>query len=55
VALALDYDALEHLGPAARALDHLEVDAQAVAGVELRDAAELSALKAVDDGTHVNA
>jgi hypothetical protein len=35
VALALDHDALEDLRAAARALDHLEVDAQAVAGVEL--------------------
>ena len=34
LALALDDDALEDLGAAARALDHLEVDADAVAGLE---------------------
>ena len=52
VALALDDDALEDLGAAARALDDLEVDADAVAGVELRDAAQLGALEAFDDGAH---
>jgi hypothetical protein len=52
VALALDHDALEHLGAASRALDHLEVDAQAVARVELGDAPQLCAFEAVDDGAH---
>src|SRR5213075_2559062 len=37
VALALDHDALEDLGPAARALDDLEVDLHPVAGLEGRD------------------
>ena len=48
-ALALDHDALEDLGAAAGALHHLEVHAHAVAGLEDRDAAQLSALDAVDD------
>src|SRR5262249_39100640 len=52
VALALDHDALEHLGPLARSLDDLEMDLHAVAGLEARDAAQLCALKAVDDGAH---
>src|SRR3954454_3532606 len=52
VALALDDDALEDLGAPARPLDHLEVDADAVAGGELRDAAQLRALEAVDHGAH---
>ena len=52
LALALDDDALEDLGAAARALDDLEVDADAVAGLEGGDAAELRALEAVDDGAH---
>src|SRR4051794_35982010 len=34
LALALDHDALEHLGPAPRALDDLEVDAHGVTGLE---------------------
>ena len=45
VALALDDDALEDLGAAARALDDLEVDADAVARLEVRDAAQLGALE----------
>ena len=52
VALALDHDTLEDLGAAASALDHLEVDTQAVASVELRNSAELCALQAFDDGAH---
>ena len=52
VALALDDDALEDLGAAAGALDDLEVDAHAVAGLEVRDAAQLRALEAFDDGAH---
>jgi hypothetical protein len=52
LALALDDDALEDLGPAARALDDLEVDADTVAGGELRDAPKLRALEAVDHGAH---
>src|SRR5215210_5105214 len=51
-ALALDDDALEDLGSTARALDHLEVDADAVARLELGDAPQLLALEAVDDGAH---
>jgi hypothetical protein len=52
MALALDDDALEDLGPAPVALDHLEVHAQAVTGVEFRDPAQLGALDSVDDGAH---
>ena len=52
VSLALDHDAFEHLRAAARSLDHLEVHAHAIAGVERRNAAELSALQAVDHGAH---
>ena len=52
VALALDDHALEDLGAPARALDHLEVDLHPVAGLEGRDAAQLGALEAVDDGAH---
>ena len=48
-ALALDDDALEDLGAAPGALDYLEVHAHAIAGLEDRDAAQLSALDAVDD------
>ena len=51
-ALALDHDALEDLGPAARALDDLEVDAHAVARLEGGHAAQLGALDAVDDAAH---
>ena len=47
-ALALDHDALEDLGAAAGALDHLEVDAHAVARLEDGNAAQLSALEAFD-------
>ena len=52
MALALDDDALEDLGAPARPLDDLEVDADAVAGGELRDAAQLRALEAFDHGAH---
>ena len=52
LALALDDHALEHLGPAARALDDLEVDADAIARLELGDAAQLGALESVDDRAH---
>ena len=45
VALALDDHALEDLGTATRALDDLEVDPDAVAGLEVRDAAQLGALE----------
>ena len=48
-ALALDHDALEHLGAAAGALDDLEVHAHAVPGLEGRHAAQLGALEAVDE------
>jgi hypothetical protein len=48
VALALDDDALEDLCAPARALDDLEVDTQAIARLEVRDAAQLSALETVD-------
>ena len=51
-ALALDHDPLEHLGPAAGALHDLEVHPHAVARLERRDAAQLSALDAVDDAGH---
>src|SRR5215213_7522617 len=52
LALALDDEALEDLRTATRALDYLEVDLDAVAGLEARDAAQLGALEAVDDGAH---
>src|SRR5262249_42519469 len=52
VALALDHDALEHLGTPAGALDDLEVHLDAVPGLELGDAAQLRALEAVDDRAH---
>ena len=48
-ALALDHDALEDLGAAARALDDLEVHPHAVARLEDGDAAQLGALDAFDD------
>ena len=51
-ALALDHDALEDLGPAAGALDHLEVDADAVAGREPRHPPQLALLDALDDRAH---
>src|SRR5215211_7856411 len=52
LALALDDHALEDLGAAAGALDDLEVDTDAIAGLEGGDASELRALEAVDDGAH---
>ena len=52
VALALDDHALEDLRTTTRALDDLEVDADAVAGLELGYAAQLGALEVVDDGAH---
>jgi hypothetical protein len=52
VTLALDHDALEDLSAPPRALDHLEVDPHAIAGGELRDAAQLRALEVVDHGAH---
>src|SRR5205823_3156369 len=48
VALALEDDSLEHLRAPSRALDDLEVDADPVAGRELRHASQLRALEAVD-------
>ncbi len=52
VALALDDDTLEDLGAAPGALDDLEVDADAVAGLEVGDLAQLGALEAFDDTGH---
>src|SRR3954452_18385398 len=52
VALALDHHALEDLRTATRALDDLEVDADAVARVEAGNPPQLGALKGVDDGAH---
>src|SRR6202042_2219268 len=52
VTLALDHHALKDLGAATSALDHLKVDAQAVASVELWNSAELCSLQALDDGAH---
>ena len=52
VALALDHDPLEDLDAAARPLDHLEVDAHAVARREARNAAQLRALDVCDDAAH---
>jgi hypothetical protein len=50
--LALDRNALEDLGPAPASLDHLKVDLQTVAGLEARDAAQLTALDRIDDCAH---
>src|SRR3954465_13350891 len=50
--LALDDHALEDLRAAPRALDDLEVDLDAVSGLEAGDAAQLGALEGVDDGAH---
>ena len=52
-ALALDHDSLEDLGAGAAALDHLEVDANAVAGGELRATLQLLLLETLDDRAHV--
>src|ERR687893_2945305 len=52
LALALDHNAFEDLGTTAGALDDLEVDADAIAGLEGGDAAELRALQGVDYGAH---
>src|SRR3954447_3319000 len=52
LALALDDHALEDLRAAPRALDDLEVDLDAVPGLEAGDAAQLRALEGVDDGAH---
>ena len=54
VALTLDHDPLEHLGPPPGPFDHLKVDANTVAGVERRYSAELCALQGFDDGGHGN-
>src|SRR5262249_60992509 len=52
-ALALDHDALEDLDAAPLALDHLEVDANRVPRLELRNAgAQLSAFEFLDDLAH---
>src|SRR5262249_54273676 len=52
-ALAAEDDALEDLGPLARALDHLEVNADTIAGAEGRQAfLQLVALDAFDYGAH---
>ena len=51
-ALALDHYALEHLGPAAVALNHLEVDTHAVAGAELGALLENALLEALDRCAH---
>src|SRR3954462_9667213 len=50
--LALDDHALEDLRAAPRALDDLEVDLDAISGLEAGDAAQLRALEGVDDGAH---
>src|SRR4051794_34470907 len=52
LALALDHHAFEDLRPAARALDDLEVDLDAVPGLEAGNTAQLSALERVDDSAH---
>ena len=50
--LPLDHDPLEDLGAGAGALDHLEVDANAVAGGEARAPLQLLLLEALDDRAH---
>src|SRR6185437_7697473 len=52
MALALDHDALKHLGAASRALDDLKVHAEPVPSVERGYPAELRSLQAVDDCAH---
>jgi prephenate dehydratase len=52
VSLTLDCDTLKDLRAPAAALDHLEVNLQAVAGLKARDAAQLVALDRIDDGAH---
>src|SRR5262249_46610332 len=51
-ALALDHDALEHLDPPAGALDHAEMDAHRVAGLEAGHVAQLTALEFLDRPAH---
>ncbi len=51
-ALAADHDPLEDLGPPAGALDHLEVHADAIPGLEARDLLQLALLDALDDRAH---
>ena len=48
----LMHDTLEHLDALTRALDHLEVDADGVTGLEDRDLAQLRLLDALDDCAH---
>ena len=50
--LALDHDTLEDLRTPTGALDDLEVDTNAVACCEPRDAAQLRAFERVDDDGH---
>src|SRR4051812_6730428 len=52
LALALDDHALEDLRTTPRALDDLEMDLDAIPGLEAGDAAQLSALERVDYGAH---
>jgi hypothetical protein len=52
VALTLDHHTLEYLRAPAGALDHLKVNADAIAGLELRHAAQLRTLEAFDDAAH---
>jgi hypothetical protein len=52
VALALDDDALEHLDAPAGALDHLEVNLQAIARREVGHTAQLGAFEGFDDAAH---
>ena len=51
-ALALDDDPVEHLDATTRALDHLEVNADGVAGLEVRHLAQLGALEILNDVAH---
>ena len=51
-ALPLDHDALVHLHTPALALDHLEVHAHGVSGLEARNLAQLGALDGIDDVAH---
>jgi hypothetical protein len=52
MALALDDDTLKHLHAATGALDHLEVDLDAVARREVWNAAQLRALDGCDNAAH---
>src|SRR5205085_9795454 len=50
--LPLEHDPFEHLDPLPLALDHAEMDADGVTGLEGRDVAQLGTLETLDDLAH---